>query len=90
MPTTLQKDLVEYRLGTIVVTLDKEHKEIMEQLANRLPQGRQGQAVAWKSKDVKLTDKKTENIFIHSNVDRQDLIGLFNLINYTYKFVCNY
>ncbi|KAK0167975.1 hypothetical protein PV327_001821 [Microctonus hyperodae] len=75
LPTTLQKDLVEYRLGTIVVTLDKEHKEIMEQLANRLPQGRQGQAVAWKSKEVKFTDKKTENIFIDSNVDRQDLIG---------------
>nr|UEN71110.1 UDP-glucosyltransferase 338F1 [Meteorus pulchricornis] len=75
LPPILQKELVEYRLGTIVVTLDKQFRELVENLAHRLPQGRDGQALVWKTKDVKLNNKAPENMFIHSDVDRQDLIG---------------
>ncbi|XP_015109949.1 UDP-glucuronosyltransferase 1-8 [Diachasma alloeum] len=75
LPSELQKELVEFRLGTIVVSLDKSHTDLIKSIAKRLPQGRRGQAVAWKSKNVRFTGGKPENLFVHSNVDRQDLIG---------------
>ncbi|XP_034940732.1 2-hydroxyacylsphingosine 1-beta-galactosyltransferase-like [Chelonus insularis] len=73
LPPALQKDLVEFRLGTIVVTLEDNHFELITKIAERLPQGRQGQAVAWKTRAS--AKKKPENLFLHQNVDRQDLIG---------------
>lgn len=76
LPSALQKELVEYKLGTVAVTLDKDYADLIEKLAGRLPQGRQGQAIAWKNKFIKYT-KKPENIFVHAKVDRQDLIGMF-------------
>ncbi|XP_057321404.1 putative UDP-glucuronosyltransferase ugt-58 [Microplitis mediator] len=73
LPPVLQKELIEFKLGTIVVTLDSEFIDLIEQLAQEIPQGRQGQAIVWKSKIVKKTNKK--NVFINADVDRQDLIG---------------
>ncbi|XP_011303100.1 UDP-glucuronosyltransferase 1-8 [Fopius arisanus] len=75
LPSELQKELVEFRLGTIVVSLENSYTELIKNMAKRLPQGRQGQAVAWKSKNVRFTGGKPENLFVHSSVDRQDLIG---------------
>ncbi|KAL0122556.1 hypothetical protein PUN28_007334 [Cardiocondyla obscurior] len=70
----LQKSLVEYRLGTIVVLLEERYETLVQELAKKLPQGREGQAVIWKSKSAP-TDAASENLFIDDNVDRQDLIG---------------
>lgn len=76
MPPVLQKELVEFRLGTVVATLDESFAPVIEKLAQSLPQGRQGLAIAWKNIDVKLAEgKKPENLFVHGEVDRQDLIG---------------
>ncbi|XP_014482190.1 PREDICTED: UDP-glucuronosyltransferase 1-7C-like [Dinoponera quadriceps] len=71
----LQKSLVEHRLGTIVVLLDGNYETLVTELARKLPQGREGQSVVWRiNKDNKNTESP-ENLFIHSDVDRQDLIG---------------
>lgn len=76
LQTELQELLVEYRLGTIVATLDETYSDILTDLAKKLPQGREGQAILWKSKYQKKTDVPSpENLFIRSGVDRQDIIG---------------
>lgn len=76
MPAELQKSLIEYRLGVIVVMLDKVYSTIVQELAQKLPQGRDGQAVVWKTRNVQIDDlASTPNLFIDTNVDRQDLIG---------------
>lgn len=72
----LHKGLIEYRLGTIVAFLDENYDTLIKELAQKLPQGREGQAVVWKNKKwQKSNDVLPENLFIQSNVDRQDLIG---------------
>ena len=72
----LQKELVEFRSGTIAATLDESFRSLIEEIARKLPQGRQGQAVAWKNSKVKFDDEsKPENLFVHGEVDRQDLVG---------------
>ena len=74
MPPTLQKELIEFRLGTIVSLLDESYTNLITEVAKILPQGIQGQAIVWKQKNITI-EKKPENLFIHSAVDRQDLIG---------------
>ncbi|XP_012262481.2 uncharacterized protein LOC105689782 [Athalia rosae] len=76
VPADLQKELVEFRLGTIAVLLDEEYKNLIEEIARGLPQGRQGQAVAWKNKKMNYSsDQKPDNLFFHNEVIRQDVIG---------------
>lgn len=68
------------------MTLDSEYIDLIEQLAQEIPQGRQGQAIVWKSKIVKNTNKK--NVFINADVDRQDLIGIYLFkVDKAHKFV---
>lgn len=56
--------------------LDKVYSTIVQELAQKLPQGRDGQAVVWKTRNVQIQDlASTPNLFIDTNVDRQDLIG---------------
>lgn len=74
LPDDLQKELVELRSGTIVSLLDESHLNLMIELAKKLPQGRQGQALVWRQKNMTL-ETKPENLFVHEKVDRQDLIG---------------
>lgn len=73
----MQKELVEYRTGTIAALLDKEYKYLLEEVAKGLPQGRQGQALAWKNKNVvyQSRDEIPENLFLNNEVIRQDLVG---------------
>lgn len=75
LPDNLQKNLIEFRLGTIVVLLDDTYAELIKGISRQLPQGRQGQAVIWKTKLTKFPTDKPDNLFLHSNVDRQDIIG---------------
>ncbi|XP_032679893.1 UDP-glucuronosyltransferase 1-6-like [Odontomachus brunneus] len=71
----LQKSMVEHRQGTIIALLDDSYETLVTELAKKLPQGREGQAVLWMiNKDSTNTDLP-ENLFIHGNIDRQDLIG---------------
>jgi len=66
--------LIEHRLGTIVALLDENYETLIRELAKKLPQGREGQAVVWRiNKNMNVAT--SENLFIRSNVDRQDLIG---------------
>ncbi|XP_011642023.1 UDP-glucuronosyltransferase 1-7C-like [Pogonomyrmex barbatus] len=74
LPENLQKSLVEYRTGTVVVLLEGNYGTLIRELAKKLPQGREGQAVIWKSKDDSSI-AMPENLFIDHTVDRQDLIG---------------
>lgn len=72
----LQKSLIEHRLGSVAVLLDSNYKSLIDELAAMLPQGREGQAVVWKNKDhANSKEELPENLFITSEVDRQDLIG---------------
>lgn len=71
----LQKSLVEYRLGTIVALLDENYETLLRELAKKLPQGREGQALVWKINKENMNVATPENLFIRNNVDRQDLIG---------------
>ncbi|EFN78957.1 UDP-glucuronosyltransferase 2A3 [Harpegnathos saltator] len=76
LPSDLQKSLITYKQGTIVVLLDNEYKTLVTELAKKLPKGREGQAVVWlinKNDKIVLPDK--ENLFVHTDIDRQDLIG---------------
>ncbi|XP_011063614.1 PREDICTED: UDP-glucuronosyltransferase 1-2-like [Acromyrmex echinatior] len=73
LPENLQKSLIEYRTGTIVVLLEENYETLIQELAKKLPQGREGQAVIWKSK--RNTNVAPENLFIDEDVDRQDIIG---------------
>ncbi|KAH0560486.1 UDP-glucuronosyltransferase 2C1-like [Cotesia glomerata] len=70
LPNVLQKELIEFKQGTVVATLDSEYINMIEHLSQQIPQG---QAILWKNKIVKKTNGK--NIFIHGDVDRQDIIG---------------
>lgn len=47
---------------------------MIQELAQTLPNDRQGFAFLWKNKNIQLNDKP-KNLFIHKNIDRQDLIG---------------
>lgn len=72
----LQKSLVEHRMGTIVSLLDENYESLLRELATKLPQGREGQAVVWKIKNWQNKDDTLpENLFITAKIDRQDLIG---------------
>lgn len=71
----LQKSLVEHRMGTIVVLLGENYKTLIRELATKLPQGREGQAVVWKINKGDTNVAMPENLFIHTDIDRQDLIG---------------
>ncbi|XP_076248837.1 UDP-glucuronosyltransferase 2A2 [Calliopsis andreniformis] len=72
----LHKALIEHRLGTIVVLLDENYETLIKELAQKLPQGREGQAVVWKNMKWQSTDVALpDNLFVHSTIDRQDLIG---------------
>ena len=56
--------------------LDENYETLIKELAQKLPQGRQGQAVVWKNvKWQNSNDALPENLFIRSKIDRQDLIG---------------
>lgn len=74
LPPTLQKELIDFRLGTIVSMLEASYSPIIEEIAKKLPQGRQGQAIVWKCKNFSI-EAKPENLFLHGDVDRQDLMG---------------
>jgi len=65
--------LIEYRTGTIVALLEENYETLIQELAKKLPQGREGQAVIWKNK--RNTNVAPENLFIEEDVDRQDIIG---------------
>lgn len=65
---------MEFRGGTIVILLDKEYESLVGDIVKKLPSDRQGLAVVWKNKHIKLSNKP-KNLFVHKNVDRQDLIG---------------
>lgn len=76
LPRELQDSLVQYKFGTVVAFLDENYQTLLYDLAKRLPQGVEGQAVVWKNKKVqKLSDDKPTNLFIAPQVERQDLIG---------------
>lgn len=81
LPGVLQKELIEFKQGTVVVTLDSEYINMIEHLGQQIPQG---QAILWKNKIVKKTNGK--NIFIHGDVDRQDIIGIYWLVDKIYKY----
>ncbi|KAL7295191.1 hypothetical protein TKK_0011497 [Trichogramma kaykai] len=70
----LQKFLVEYRSGSIVVLLDADYDTLVTEIAEKLPSDRQGMAVVWKNKHVSIKNKP-KNLAVHKTVDRQDLIG---------------
>ncbi|XP_016839145.1 UDP-glucuronosyltransferase 1-5 [Nasonia vitripennis] len=74
LPADLQKELVEFRAGSVVVLLDKDYDVLIRAVAQKLPNDRQGLAVIWKNKHAKMHNKPN-NLFIHKDVDRQDLIG---------------
>ncbi|KAL2735163.1 UDP-glucuronosyltransferase 2B4-like [Vespula squamosa] len=77
LPGELQKSLIDYRLGTIVVLLNPYYKLLIEEVAQKLPQGRQGQAVVWKMRNA-IFNKEEElpkNLYLWYKIDRQDLIG---------------
>lgn len=78
LPADLQKELVEFRGGSVVVLLDKDYDVLIRAVAQKLPNDRQGLAVIWKNKHAKMHNKPS-NLFIHKDVDRQDLIGKRNL-----------
>lgn len=76
LQSDLHKSLIEFRLGTIAVLLDENYETLIKELARRLPQGRDGQAVVWKSaKSRSRTGSLPENLFVRPGIDRQDLIG---------------
>lgn len=78
--------MVEHRLGTIVALLDENYETLVRELAKKLPQGREGQAVVWRIKGN--TNLATpENLFIRSNVDRQDLIGNIRKFMYVESYI---
>jgi hypothetical protein len=56
------------------VLLDKDHDPLVRAIAEKLPHDRQGLAVIWKNKHARLHNKP-HNLFIHKDIDRQDLIG---------------
>lgn len=63
-------------MGTIVALLDENYETLIRELAQKLPQGREGQAVVWKNmKWQNPNNTLPENLFVHSRIDRQDLIG---------------
>lgn len=67
--------MVEHRMGTIVALLDENYETLIQELAKKLPQGREGQAVVWKIVKHDTNVAVPENLFIHRDIDRQDLIG---------------
>ncbi|XP_025262136.1 UDP-glucuronosyltransferase 1-8 isoform X2 [Camponotus floridanus] len=71
----LQKSMVEHRMGTIVALLDENYETLIQELAKKLPKGREGQAVVWKIDKDDTNVAVPENLFIHRDIDRQDLIG---------------
>ncbi|XP_070172414.1 2-hydroxyacylsphingosine 1-beta-galactosyltransferase isoform X1 [Polyergus mexicanus] len=71
----LQKSLVEHRLGTIVALLDENYETLIQELAKKLPQGREGQAIVWRMNKGYTNVVLPENLFIREDIDRQDLIG---------------
>ncbi|XP_072767075.1 uncharacterized protein [Anoplolepis gracilipes] len=71
----LQKLLVEHRMGTIVALLDENHETLIRELANKLPKGREGQAIVWRINKDDINVAVPENLFIRGDIDRQDLIG---------------
>lgn len=63
-------------MGTIVALLDENYETLIRELAQKLPQGREGQAVVWKNMKWRNSNNALpENLFVHSRIDRQDLIG---------------
>lgn len=76
MQNDLHKALIEFRLGTVVVLLDENYETLIKELAWKLPQDKEGQAVVWKNmKWQNLNENLPENLFVHPRIDRQDLIG---------------
>lgn len=72
----LHKPLIEHRQGTIVALLDENYETLIRELAEKLPQGREGQAVVWKNVKWQSSDAALpENLYVRSTIDRQDLIG---------------
>ena len=72
----LHKSLLEFRFGTVVVLLDENYHTLIKELAEKLPQGRDGQALVWKNmKWQSSSSAMPDNLFIQSGIDRQDLIG---------------
>ncbi|XP_058788616.1 UDP-glucuronosyltransferase 1A8-like [Phymastichus coffea] len=81
LPSELQKDLVQFKTGTVIVLLDKDHGPMILAVAKKLYDSATVQtpvsnslAVIWKNKQARMSDKPN-NLFIHKDVDRQDLIG---------------
>ncbi|XP_017885861.1 UDP-glucuronosyltransferase 2B17-like [Ceratina calcarata] len=76
LQSDLHKALIEFRLGTVAVLLDENYEPLIKELAQKLPQGRDGQAVVWKNtKSKSSTGSLPENLFVRPGIDRQDLIG---------------
>lgn len=67
--------MVEHRLGTIVALLDENYETLIQELAKKLPQGREGQAIVWRINKGDTNVALPENLFIREDIDRQDLIG---------------
>lgn len=56
--------------------LDENYHTLIKELAEKLPQGRDGQALVWKNMKWQSTSNAmSDNLFIQSGIDRQDLIG---------------
>ncbi|CAK9803211.1 UDP-glucuronosyltransferase 2C1 (Fragment) [Anthophora plagiata] len=76
LQTDVNKALITFRQGTIVALLDENYETLIKELAQKLPQGREGQAVVWKNRKWQnSTASLPENLFIYPGIDRQDLIG---------------
>ncbi|XP_033340704.2 UDP-glucuronosyltransferase 2A3 [Megalopta genalis] len=74
LPEKLHESLVTFKLGTTAVFLNDGHETMIKDMARTLPQGRDGLAVAYKTKGWQSSNNP-ENLFIAATVDRQDLIG---------------
>lgn len=82
MEEDLQKKVIEFKSGLVIVLLDPDNDSLILEIADKLPQDRQGLAVVWKNKTVNKILNNPKNLFIHNIVDRQDLIG--EIFRFTY------
>jgi len=67
-------------MGTIIILLDENYETLISELVKILPQRKMDQAIVWSVKAKAMDTLKehintAKNLFIHSNIDRQDLIG---------------
>lgn len=89
LPSEIQKKLIEFKSGLIVVFLEKMYSKLVQELAQLIPGGRDGQAILWNVKDANL-ENIPENLFVYENIDRQDIVGkqLFKNVYFQVVFIC--